>query len=63
VALITSQLPDDQWHTYLGDPTLAGAILDWLVHNEQYPSPLNWLAPDRWTDITQTRGTTSIDLA
>jgi len=31
--LITSQLPIDQWHTYLGDPTLADAILDRLVHN------------------------------
>lgn len=31
--LITSQLPVDQWHTYLADPTLADAILDRLVHN------------------------------
>ena len=31
--LSTSQLPIDQWHTYLGDPTLADAILDRLVHN------------------------------
>ena len=31
--LITSQLPVDQWHAYLGDPTLADAILDRLVHN------------------------------
>lgn len=31
--LITSQLPVDQWHTYLDDPTLADAILDRLVHN------------------------------
>lgn len=31
--LITSQLPVDQWHTYLNDPTLADAILDWLAHN------------------------------
>ena len=31
--LITSQLPIDQWHTYLGDPTLADAMLDRLVHN------------------------------
>jgi DNA replication protein DnaC len=30
--LITSQLPVDTWHTYLGDPTLADAILDRLVH-------------------------------
>jgi|SRR5579863_425 len=31
--LITSQLPVDQWHTYLDQPTLADAILDRLVHN------------------------------
>lgn len=31
--LITSQLPVEQWHAYLGDPTLADAILDRLVHN------------------------------
>lgn len=31
--LITSQLPIDQWHSYLGDRTLADAILDRLVHN------------------------------
>ena len=31
--LITSQLPVDQWHAYLADPTLADAILDRSVHN------------------------------
>jgi DNA replication protein DnaC len=31
--LITSQLPIDQWHSYLGDRTLADAILDRLIHN------------------------------
>ena len=31
--LITSQLPVKQWHTYLGDPTLADAILDRIVHS------------------------------
>ncbi|MGH8296604.1 MAG: IS21-like element helper ATPase IstB [Steroidobacteraceae bacterium] len=31
--LITSQLPVDQWHAHLADPTLADAILDRLVHN------------------------------
>jgi hypothetical protein len=30
---VTSQLPVDQWHTFLADPTLADAILDRLVHN------------------------------
>lgn len=31
--LITSQLPVDHWHQVIGDPTLADAILDRLVHN------------------------------
>jgi DNA replication protein DnaC len=30
--IITSQLPVDQWHAYLNDPTLADAILDRVVH-------------------------------
>ena len=31
--LVTSQLPVEHWHEALGDPTLADAILDRLVHN------------------------------
>jgi len=31
--LVTSQIPVDQWHDAIGDPTLADAILDRLVHN------------------------------
>ena len=31
--LITSQLPIDHWHEIIGNPTLADAILDRLVHN------------------------------
>lgn len=31
--IVTSQLPVDQWHAHLADPTLADAILDRLVHN------------------------------
>lgn len=31
--LVTSQIPIDNWHAALGDPTLADAILDRLVHN------------------------------
>lgn len=30
---IASQLPVDTWHAYLGEPTLADAILDRLVHH------------------------------
>ena len=31
--LITSQLPIERWYEIIGDPTLADAILDRLVHN------------------------------
>jgi len=31
--LITSQLPIENWHDYIGDPTIADAILDRLIHN------------------------------
>ncbi|TVQ30370.1 MAG: transposase [Geminicoccaceae bacterium] len=31
--IVTSQLPVDAWHDVIGDPTLADAILDRLVHN------------------------------
>jgi len=31
--IVTSQPPVDQWHEAIGDPTLADAILDRLVHN------------------------------
>ena len=31
--IITSQLPIENWHDAIGDPTLADAILDRLVHN------------------------------
>ena len=32
--IAASQLPTDQWHTAIGDPTLADAILDRLIHKE-----------------------------
>ncbi len=30
--LITSQLPVSEWHQYIGEPTMADAILDRIVH-------------------------------
>jgi DNA replication protein DnaC len=30
--LITSQVPVNRWHEIIGDPTLADAILDRIVH-------------------------------
>ncbi len=29
----TSQLPVDAWHDHIGDPTVADAICDRVVHN------------------------------
>lgn len=31
--IIASQLPIDKWHEAIGDPTIADAILDRIVHN------------------------------
>jgi DNA replication protein DnaC len=31
--ILTSQIPVDQWHAFIGNPTYADAILDRLVHN------------------------------
>jgi DNA replication protein DnaC len=31
--LLTSQVPVERWYEIVGDPTLADAILDRLVHN------------------------------
>jgi len=33
--LVTSQLPVEAWHEYIGDPTLADAILDLSACNAQ----------------------------
>jgi DNA replication protein DnaC len=38
-SIVTSQLPVEHWHAVIGDPTLADAILDRLVHNA-YKIPL-----------------------
>jgi DNA replication protein DnaC len=31
--ILTSQLPTENWHQHIGDPTIADAILDRLIHN------------------------------
>ncbi len=31
--IVTSQLPIEKWHGIIGDPTLADAIMDRLIHN------------------------------
>lgn len=32
-SLITSQIPVDRWYEIIGNPTLADAILDCVIHN------------------------------
>ena len=34
--IITSQLPTEQWHVYLGEATIADAILDRIVHRAHH---------------------------
>lgn len=31
--IVTSQIPSEHWHDLIGDPTIADAVLDRLVHN------------------------------
>ncbi|CAO0824850.1 hypothetical protein DFAR_950024 [Desulfarculales bacterium] len=31
--IVTAQVPGDQWHETISDPTLTDAILDHLIHN------------------------------
>jgi DNA replication protein DnaC len=51
--LIASQLPVDRWHDYLGEPTLADAILDRLLHNA-HRLPLSGESMRKTTaDLTQ----------
>ena len=55
--IITSQLPTDRWHEHLGDPTLADAILDRVVHRAHR---LTLTGPSRrkahWERILGTEG-------
>lgn len=30
--VVTSQMPVEQWHTYIGEPTIADAIMDRVIH-------------------------------
>jgi len=37
--VIASQLPVEKWHDYVGDPTIADAVLDRVVHNAHRIKP------------------------
>jgi DNA replication protein DnaC len=30
--IITTQLPVSEWHSYIGEPTVADAIMDRIIH-------------------------------
>jgi len=58
--LVSSQLPVENWHSTMGDPTVADAILDRLVHNA-YRITLNGesmrkVIPDPRTNEQQAQG-------
>ena len=48
--VITSQLPIDKWHQWIGDPTIADAILDRLVRNAY---KVDLTGPTRRPEVTQ----------
>nr|VFJ98279.1 MAG: IstB-like ATP binding protein [Candidatus Kentron sp. LFY] len=47
--LVASQLPVDLWHDHIGEPTLADAILDRLIHNA-HRLPLHGESMRRYLD-------------
>jgi DNA replication protein DnaC len=48
--IMTSQLPTTKWHDHLGDPTIADAICDRLLHNAH---PLVLQGPSRRKESSQ----------
>jgi DNA replication protein DnaC len=50
--VVTSQLPIDNWHDYIGHPTIADAVLDRLVHNAH---KVNMKGPSRRKEKAPTR--------
>ena len=51
--IVTSQLPVDQWFEVIGDPTLADAILDRLMHNAHRLSLKGESMRKRRSELTQ----------
>ena len=59
--LITSQIPVSRWHEVIGDPTLADAILDRIVHRAHRidlkgPSLRRRLVPSALTETDESQG-------
>ena len=55
--VITSQLPVEHWHEVIGDPTIADAILDRLVHNAHKITLKGESMRKRKSSLTQKEGT------
>ena len=55
--VITSQLPVEHWHEAIGDPTIADAILDRLVHNAHKITLKGESLRKRKSSLTQKEGT------
>ena len=54
--IATSQLPIDEWHAVIGDPTIADAILDRLIHNAYRINLKGESMRKRQTKLTTTSG-------
>jgi DNA replication protein DnaC len=57
--LIAAQLPIEHWHDMIGDPTLADAILDRLIHNAHKINLKGESMRKRPKDLTTTRKETT----
>ena len=53
--LVASQLPTDNWHEIIGNPTLADAILDRLIHNAYKINLKGESMRKQKTKLTQTK--------
>ncbi len=54
--IITSQLPVEHWHESIGDPTIADALLDRLVHNAHRINLKGESMRKKKTSLTQQEG-------
>ena len=52
--IVASQLPIESWHDNIGDPTIADAILDRLVHNAHKINLKGDSMRKKRSDLTQT---------
>jgi DNA replication protein DnaC len=53
--LVSSQLPVENWHSTMADPTVADAILDRLVHNAYKGESMRKVIPQKRTNEEETQ--------